>query len=118
MAVLSLLSLILFKAVPGLLVAYGGVQMLQRRSYAWAMAAAIISIVSCSLLGFPVGIWALVVLTRADVRQAFGVAAPGAPATAPGDRFWRRFAVVAGIVLILILLAILAAGVLFIGVRS
>jgi hypothetical protein len=74
------------------------------------MAAAIISIVFCSLVGFPVGIWALIVLTRADVRHAFGSEAPVAAMRTQTDHFWRRFAVVAGcVVLILIALAVLAA---------
>jgi hypothetical protein len=61
----------LTKAVPGLLMIYGGLQMLQLRSYAWSVAASVVGIVACSLIGLPLGIWALIVLTRADVRQAF-----------------------------------------------
>jgi tRNA A-37 threonylcarbamoyl transferase component Bud32 len=99
---LAVVGVLLFKAVPALLIAYGAIQMLQRRSYAWAMAAAIISIVSCSLLGFPVGIWALIVLTRADARQAFGSNEPAAPMAPQTGRFWRRFALVAGCVILLL----------------
>jgi serine/threonine protein kinase len=65
-------SIGLFKAIPALLMIYGGIQMVQLRSYAWSIAAGIVGIVSCSLIGLPLGIWALIVLTRADVRQAFG----------------------------------------------
>ena len=64
-------SIGVFKAIPALLMIYGGVQMLQLRSYAWSIAAGILGIVCCSFLGFPMGIWALVVLTKPDVRQAF-----------------------------------------------
>ena len=109
----AIISIVLFKLIPGLLILFGGFQMLQRRSYAWAIAAGIISIVSCSLIGFPIGIWALVVLARDDVRLAFGSAVPAAPLTPQPDRFWRRFAMVtACIVLIpiaLVILAVLAA---------
>jgi serine/threonine protein kinase len=64
-------SIGLFKAIPAVLMIYGGMQMVQLRSYAWSVAAGILGIVSCSLIGLPLGIWALIVLTRADVRQAF-----------------------------------------------
>jgi tRNA A-37 threonylcarbamoyl transferase component Bud32 len=106
---IAIVSLLLFKLIPALLIAYGGFQMLQRRSYAWAMAAAVISIVHCSLFGFPVGIWALIVLTRADVRQAFGADVAAAPFSPQTDRFWRRFAVAAGcMLLVLIALTVIA----------
>ena len=49
--------------------------MLRLRSYAWALAAAILSIVACSLIGLPIGIWALIVLARPDVRETFANAA-------------------------------------------
>ena len=61
-------SIGLFKAIPALLMIYGGIQMVQLRSYAWSIAAGILGIVSCSLIGFPLGIWALIVLTKAEVR--------------------------------------------------
>jgi hypothetical protein len=50
---------------------FGAVQMMELRSHAWAIGAAILAILACSLIGFPVGIWALVVLLRADVRETF-----------------------------------------------
>jgi len=64
-------SIVMFKIIPALLILFGAVQMMQIRSYAWAVVAAIVAIVACSLIGFPVGIWALVVLMRADVRETF-----------------------------------------------
>jgi predicted Ser/Thr protein kinase len=64
-------SLLFFKVIPALLMLFGAIQMMQIRSYAWAVAAAILAIVACSLVGFPVGIWALVVLMRADVQETF-----------------------------------------------
>jgi TM2 domain-containing membrane protein YozV len=106
----AIVSIVLFKIIPGLLILFGGYQMLQRRSYGWAIAAGIISIISCSLIGFPVGVWALIVLARDDVKSAFGgdfSAAPQAPQTGGSG---RSFAVVAGwLVLILVVLASLAA---------
>ena len=107
----AIVSVVLFKIIPGLLILFGGYQMLQRRSYGWAIAAGIISIVACSLIGLPIGIWALIVLARDDVKSAFGTnasAAPLAPQTSGGPG--RSFAVIAGwLVLILVVLAALAA---------
>src|SRR5581483_4616428 len=65
----------IYKMIPAALMVYGGIQMVQMRSYAWSIAAAILGIIACSLLGFPMGIWALIVLCRADVRAAFGQSA-------------------------------------------
>ncbi|HKW30799.1 MAG TPA: malectin domain-containing carbohydrate-binding protein, partial [Verrucomicrobiae bacterium] len=59
----------------GVLILFGALQMLRLRSYAWALAAAILSIVACSLIGLPMGIWALIVLARPDVRETFANAA-------------------------------------------
>ena len=56
--------------------------MLRLRSYAWAMAAAILSIVACSLIGLPIGIWALIVLLQSDVRETFARRPKSPPATA------------------------------------
>jgi predicted Ser/Thr protein kinase/DUF4097 and DUF4098 domain-containing protein YvlB len=64
-------SVVAFKIIPAVLILIGGIQMMEIRSYAWAVAAAILAIVACSLIGFPVGIWALIVLMRADVRETF-----------------------------------------------
>jgi hypothetical protein len=54
---------------------YGSVRMLQLRNYAMAMTAGVLSVLPCCsacwVLGIPFGIWALVVLNRPDVRQAF-----------------------------------------------
>jgi tRNA A-37 threonylcarbamoyl transferase component Bud32/TM2 domain-containing membrane protein YozV len=104
----AIYSVVFFRLIPGLLILFGGYQMLQRRSYAWAVAAGIISIVSCSLIGLPVGIWALIVLACDDVKSAFCVNVSTAPTASQPDRFWRRFAVVmACVVLIPVAIAIL-----------
>ncbi len=91
----AIVSTLLFSILPGLLIFFGGHQMLQRRSYAWAVAAGIIAILACSwlsVLSLPIGIWALVVLSRDDVKAAFpgdfASATPGRP-----DHFWRHFTV-------------------------
>jgi hypothetical protein len=57
------------------IVLFGALQMARIRSYANAMTAAIVSLIPfCSpvvLLGVPFGIWALLVLRRDDVKEAF-----------------------------------------------
>ncbi len=73
-----------YKMIAGFLILFGGYQMHRRQSYAWAVAAGVISIVACSLLGLPVGIWALVVLGRQDVRAVFDN--PGVAASPGGSR--------------------------------
>jgi serine/threonine protein kinase len=96
-------SIGVFKAIPALLMIYGGVQMVQLRSYAWSIAAGILGIVCCSFVGLPMGIWALVVLTRADVREAF--ANPPAPQTPrPGN--WAWVWPTAGVVTLLLVLGL------------
>ncbi|HEU5396064.1 MAG TPA: protein kinase [Verrucomicrobiae bacterium] len=86
-------SAVLFKIVPGLLILFGAVEMMQIRSYAWSVAAAVVAIVSCSLIGLPAGIWALIVLARADVRTTFENA-PG-PRQAPTARWLLLLAAMA-----------------------
>ncbi len=68
-------GLVFFKVIPALLILFGAVQMLRLQSYAWSIAAAILSIVACSLIGLPIGIWALIVLARQDVKETFANAA-------------------------------------------
>ena len=111
---IAIFSVVLFKIVPGILILFGGFQMLQRRSYSWAIAAGILAIMACSLLGFPVGIWALVVLARDDVKSVFGVNGPAATPLAqpmqPG-RWGRTVAwVVGGSVLVAIAVVALVVG--------
>ena len=92
----------------GLLMLIGGYQMLKRRGYAWAVTAGIAGLFACSLVSLPIGIWALIVLARDDVKAAFGVATSIAPTAGQPDRFWRRFAVViACIVFIPLFIAVL-----------
>jgi hypothetical protein len=94
-------SIGLFKAIPAVLMIYGGFQMVQLRSYAWSIAAGILGIVCCSFVGLPMGIWALIVLTRPEVREAF--AKPPTPQTSrPGN--WGWVWAVAGVLTLLLVL--------------
>ncbi|NVJ04264.1 hypothetical protein HUW63_03280 [Myxococcus sp. AM001] len=57
------------------IVFFGALKMKNLQSYGLAMAAAIISVIPCcgpcACLGIPVGIWALVVLNKPEVKAAF-----------------------------------------------
>ncbi len=57
------------------LMLYGALQMKNAASYGWAMAAAIIAIVPCCdfccCIELPIGIWALVVLLKPEIKQLF-----------------------------------------------
>jgi hypothetical protein len=58
-----------------LLVLIGGLMMHNLKSLAWARTGSIAAMVPCSICcigGLPVGIWALVVLARPDVKRGFG----------------------------------------------
>ena len=96
-------GLVFFKVIPALLILFGAFQMVQLRSYAWSIAAAILSVVICSLVGLPIGIWALIVLARQDVKETFANAArSGLPRINPWP--WVLGAVcVAGLVMIIAL---------------
>jgi len=57
------------------LIFVGGLKMKKLESYGFAMAASIIAMIPCispcCFLGLPVGIWALVVLAKPEVKSAF-----------------------------------------------
>jgi tRNA A-37 threonylcarbamoyl transferase component Bud32 len=91
-------GIVLFKVVPGLLILFGAFQMLRLRSYTWAVAAAILSIVACSLIGLPMGIWALIILLQPDVRETFARATVSSPSRT-GLWPWL-LAAVAGVIVI------------------
>ena len=61
--------------IASLFVLYGAWHMKQRRNYGLARAAAVVALIPlvgpCCLLGIPFGIWALVVLNKPHVRNAF-----------------------------------------------
>jgi predicted Zn finger-like uncharacterized protein len=52
-----------------------GIQMLRKRTYGLVMVGAILAMINisnfCCCLGLPFGIWALIVLVRPEVREAF-----------------------------------------------
>lgn len=63
--------------VVGGVILAGSLQMRSLSSYGLAMAAAILAIIPCTspcccLIGMPIGIWALTVLMRPEVKAAFG----------------------------------------------
>jgi hypothetical protein len=59
----------------GVLILFGAMKMKKLESHSWGMASSILALVPCispcCLVGLPVGIWALVVLSDADVKAAF-----------------------------------------------
>ena len=69
------LPLNLMALVLGILTLLGGVKMLQRRSYALAMVGAIVGMIPClspcCCTGLPFGIWALVLLSKPEIRDSF-----------------------------------------------
>jgi hypothetical protein len=58
-----------------LVILLGAMRMMKCRSYGLAMTASILSLVPCLapcwLAGFPLGLWALIVLARSDVKAGF-----------------------------------------------
>ena len=59
----------------GVLIIYGAMQMRKLESYGLAVAVSIIAMIPCispcCLLGLPIGIWSLVVITKPEVKAAF-----------------------------------------------
>ena len=59
----------------GVVIIYGANQMRKGRNWGISMAAAIIAMIPCvspcCCLGLPVGIWAIIILIKEDVKQAF-----------------------------------------------
>jgi predicted Ser/Thr protein kinase len=107
-------GVLLFKVIPALLILVGAVQMLRLRSYAWAIAAGILSIVACSLVGLPIGIWALIVLARDDVKSAFEANASAASSAPQPGRSGQHLAVAMGcLFLVFMAIAVIAAAMYF-----
>jgi TM2 domain-containing membrane protein YozV/predicted Ser/Thr protein kinase len=75
--VVSLTDILFLKIIPSCLVLFGAFQMLRFRSYVCAVAAAILAVLCCGLLGFGTGLWALVVLSFSSPRKMFGAVTPG-----------------------------------------
>ena len=58
----------------GFVIAFGGMKMRKLQSYGLSMTAAILAMLPCScccIIGLPVGIWALVVLMKPEVKAAY-----------------------------------------------
>jgi hypothetical protein len=59
----------------GVLILFGGLKMKKLESFGLAVTASVLAIVPCTspccLVGIPIGIWALVVLFRPEVKNAF-----------------------------------------------
>ena len=57
------------------LVLYGALKMKKLEKHGWAITASILALIPCTspccLAGIPIGIWALVVLSKPEVKQAF-----------------------------------------------
>ena len=101
---------IVFSVVPAGFSVYGAMEMIRMRSYGWAIAAAIIAITSCNILGIGAGIWALIILLQPGVREMFATRrTPAAAETWP----WILGIVAGGclfIVLMIIFFAVLFRG--------
>lgn len=60
--------------IVGTLITMGAAKMKKLNSYGFAMTACILAMIpaiNCCLLGLPFGIWALVVLNKPEVKDAF-----------------------------------------------
>jgi hypothetical protein len=66
---------VVFGVIGALVILFGGIKMKKLESYNLSMAAAIIAMIpclsACCILGIPLGIWALVVLMKPEVKAAF-----------------------------------------------
>jgi hypothetical protein len=60
----------------GLIIVIGAIKMLRLEAYGFALAVSVLAVIPCTspciLPGIPIGIWALVVLNRPEVKEAFG----------------------------------------------
>jgi DUF4097 and DUF4098 domain-containing protein YvlB len=104
------IKIMLFSVIPALLIFFGAFQMMRLRSYAWAVAAGILAILICSLVCLAMGIWALLVLARPEVKNAFEMnRLPAQPPALP-PRGGGAGIIVAAVVGLLLLLALLGGG--------
>jgi predicted Ser/Thr protein kinase len=93
---------LLLMILPALGALWGALSMLRLRCYGWAVTGAVLTIVfpPWHLLGVPVGIWALIILSRQDVREEFARAS--ASPSPQGSQWAWMVAAVAGLTLITI----------------
>jgi len=71
---IGIVSGIVTIAIAGLIF-YGALKMKKLEGYGWAITASILALVPCvspcCFVGAPVGIWALVILAKPEVKSAF-----------------------------------------------
>lgn len=71
---MGIVSGIIGLVVAGLIL-FGALKMKKLESYGWAMTSSILAMIPCispcCLLGLPIGIWALVVLAKPEVKNSF-----------------------------------------------
>jgi hypothetical protein len=71
---IGIASSIITMLIAGLIL-FGALKMKKLESYGWAITASILALAPClspcCLVGLPIGIWALVVLSKAEVKSAF-----------------------------------------------
>ena len=128
------LGLVLFRLLPTLVILYGGYQLYRHRSRPWGIAAGILSLLSCSLLGFGVGLWALIILGRQDLQPWFTApptprpsdlppfapaAAPAAaPVAAPNGVGWGGGKILAAFLVVFIAIVLFVGAVGLLAYRS
>ncbi len=97
-----------FECVVGLVIILGAWKMLRLRSYGWAVVCSVLAVLPLSvgfMLGFPMGVWALIVLYRSDVQEAFASRKKEQAAqTEPNRRGLLIGLVVAGIAIVMMVL--------------
>ncbi|MCO6042429.1 protein kinase [Aeoliella sp. ICT_H6.2] len=86
-----------------LIIAFGAWSMLRLSSLGWATAACALALLPLPagpfwILSLPISIWALVVLSKPDVRHAFQQAASAARSTAEQIRWPSRLLIMAGVI--------------------
>ncbi|UCF16859.1 MAG: hypothetical protein JSW59_05255, partial [Phycisphaerales bacterium] len=97
------LAIFFIACLPGLIIITGARRMFLLKSHGLAVTAAILALLPIHtgfMLGLPMGIWALIVLTRSDVQEAFTLAAKHNVPKRKGLPLWS-------IVLVLIILALI-----------
>ena len=116
-APLLLLVLLSAALVLSSIMLVAGLMMKRLAGYGLAIAGAILAILVTpgNLIGLPIGIWALVVLSRREVREAFGKGLPMPPLAmrqpSHGGGAWKVVAVI--VAAVLLVLAIPVGGIIF-----
>jgi predicted Ser/Thr protein kinase len=96
-------------ALPGLLMFLAGWKLIRMRSYGIAVTGSVLAVLPLHvgfLIGLPMGIWALVMLARPDVQEAFGRGRPAAAGQGGGR---LRAAAIAFVIVLMALVMALTA---------